>query len=160
VKVLFDVEISTILKEVTKMNQYRKHLYSPNAFFLETNPESVDSIMEKLFSDAAEIVCTFSLIPSDTIEDFVLSQSLPSSTSSMKKDFITANMSSIVTGIGKGINNLNLRKKRSIQQNSIPIAQVNMSDKNLIKFCTGCGWRFKYATDRFCGECGAVRKEK
>jgi ribosomal protein L13E len=81
VKVLFDVEISTILKDVAKLNQYRKHLYSPNAFFLETNPESVDNVMEKLFSDAMETIRIFSLIPYDTIEDFVLSQSLPSSTS-------------------------------------------------------------------------------
>ena len=55
---------------------------------------------------------------------------------------------------------MNMKKKKSIQTTSIPVAQVNMSDKNLIKYCTGCGWRFKYATDRFCGECGAVRKEK
>jgi ribosomal protein S27AE len=91
-------------------------------------------------------------------------QTLPSSTSS-KKDVTQGNASSsIVIGIGKGSSNtgtlLNLKKKKSMQTTSIPVAHVNMSDKNLIKFCTRCGWQFKHTNDRYCGECGATRKEK
>jgi len=31
---------------------------------------------------------------------------------------------------------------------------------NLLRYCTGCGWKYKTGGDKFCGECGAQRKER
>lgn len=54
------------------------------------------------------------------------------------------------------------KRKKGINgsQGPVPVAHLNMADSKLLKFCTGCGWKYKILTDRFCGECGAPRREK
>jgi len=39
-------------------------------------------------------------------------------------------------------------------------SKIKRKQGALLKYCTGCGWKYKTTTDKYCGECGAPRKEK